>query len=235
MNSIIPLSIAPMGMINCFLIKGSNHFILVDTGVPNSEANIMHQLNELRISKEEIKLMILTHAHIDHFGSAARMKEILNVPVLAHRLDEPYFRTGQPDTTSMKPTKIFWNLLRKNLVGKKALPVSVDIVMDSEEVYPLHLWGVDGVVIHTPGHTKGSLSVILENGEAIIMDMMASGILLGGIMLRSRVKHPPFHDDFNALRDSFTKVLSYPGDRYYLGHGGPVNRKKVIEYSERLS
>lgn len=235
MNSIIPLSIAPMGMINCFLIKGSTHFILVDTGVPNSEANIMHQLNELRISKEEIKLMILTHAHIDHFGSAARMKEILNVPVLAHSLDEPYFRTGQPDTTSMKPTKILWNLLRKNLAGKKALPVSVDIVMESDEVYPLHPWGVDGVVIHTPGHTKGSLSIILENGEAIIMDMMASGILLGGIMLRSRVKHPPFHDDFNALRHSFTKVLSYPGDRYYLGHGGPVNRKKVIEYSERLS
>ncbi|MBI3219318.1 MAG: MBL fold metallo-hydrolase [Bacteroidetes bacterium] len=232
MNSIIPLSIAPMGMINCFLIKGSTHYILADTGVPNSEANILKQLKELRISKEEINLMILTHAHIDHFGSAARMKEILNVPVLAHRLDEPYFRTGQPDTTTMKPTEPIWNLLRKNLINKKTLPVSIDIVMEADEVYSLHPWGVEGVVIHTPGHTKGSLSIILENGEAIIMDMMASGILLGGIMLRSRVKHPPFHDDFKALHNSFTKVLSYPGDRYYLGHGGPVTRQKVKEYHE---
>jgi len=60
--------------------------------------------------------------------------------------------------------------------------------------------------------------------------MMASGILLGGVMFHSRVKHPPFHDSINELKNSFDKVLSEKAEKYYLGHGGPVNRIQVLEY-----
>ncbi len=78
-----------------------------------------------------------------------------------------------------------------------------------------------------------SISIILEHGEAIIMDMMASGILLGGVWLHSRVKHPPFHDNLIELKRSFDRVLSLKGTMYYLGHGGPVNRSQVIKYYDK--
>ncbi len=75
--------------------------------------------------------------------------------------------------------------------------------MKNQEEYDLNQWGVAGKVIHTPGHTPGSLSVVLENGNAIIMDMVASGILMGGVMWHSRVKYPPFHDNLKDLKGSF--------------------------------
>jgi hypothetical protein len=59
---------------------------------------------------------------------------------------------------------------------------------------------------------------------------MASGILLGGIMFHKRVKHPPFHDNLTELKKSFDKILLEKGKRYYLGHGGPLDRAQVIKY-----
>ena len=81
MSKIIPISIWPGGMINCFLIKGKQKHILVDTGVPNSENKIIEQIEKHNIKKEDIGLIIITHAHIDHFGSANKLKELLKIPI----------------------------------------------------------------------------------------------------------------------------------------------------------
>uniref|UniRef100_UPI004047A481 MBL fold metallo-hydrolase n=1 Tax=Flavobacterium sp. TaxID=239 RepID=UPI004047A481 len=75
MYKIIQLSIFPLGMINCFLIEGEKKHILVDTGVPNSEAKIIKQLKQHNIKIEDIALIIITHGHIDHFGSAKELKD----------------------------------------------------------------------------------------------------------------------------------------------------------------
>lgn len=80
MNQIIQLSIFPFGMINCFLIKGKTKHILVDTGVPKSEAKIIKQLKKHNIKLEDIGLIIITHGHIDHFGSAKELKENVESP-----------------------------------------------------------------------------------------------------------------------------------------------------------
>jgi len=69
-------------MINCFLIKGETKHILVDTGVPKSERKIIKQLKAHRIKLEDIGLIIITHGHIDHFGSANELKNILKIPIL---------------------------------------------------------------------------------------------------------------------------------------------------------
>ena len=234
MDKIIPISIFPGGMINCFIIKGPEKHILVDTGVPDSEQKILRQLKKHHIRQEDIALIIVTHCHIDHFGSAGKLKEILKVPVLAHSLDVSAYRSGKATLDTMKPNKAQWYLFKLLIANQKAVPFEPDILMKGDMEYNLHEWGISGKVIHTPGHTPGSLSVILENGEAIIMDMLASGILLGGIMFKSRVKHPPFHDDLNELKKSFDKVLNEKGDLYYLGHGGPVDRAQIIKYYEEL-
>jgi len=63
--------------------------------------------------------------------------------------------------------------------------------------------------------------------------MMASGILLGGIMLHKRVKSPPFHDNLAQLKKSFDKILSQEGTTYYLGHGKAVNRSQVTTFYDK--
>lgn len=232
-NSIISLSIWSNQMINAFLITGEKH-VLVDTGLPGSELKILAQLKKLRINYKDIGLIIITHGHIDHFGSASSLSKLIDSPILAHSEDLEAYRSGTGYLATMKPTSLHWWIFRKIIKNQKTQPFEPNIQLSDNEEYSLSGYGIDGKVIHTPGHTPGSLSIILENGEAIIMDMMASGILLGGIMWLSRVKHPPFHDDLKQLKGSFDKLLQYNSDKYYLGHGGPVNRKQLKKYRQKL-
>lgn len=234
MKSVIQLSIFPWGMINSFLITGTEKHILVDSGVPGSEEKILSQLRFHGIDKGDIGLIIITHGHIDHFGSAAALKQILDVPVLMHDLDAVALRTGKSMAATLKPNKQYWNILKRKLIRDEAIPCEPDIVLEGDCNYDLHAWGVNGKVVHTPGHTPGSLSIMLADGNAIIMDLASSGILLGGIMLYARMKHPPFHDDFPTLKRSIKKVLAEKADKFYLGHGGPVSRENLMYYSDRL-
>ncbi len=235
MQKIIQLSVFPMGMINCFLIQGQTKHILVDTGVPNSEKKIINQLKKHGIKLEDIGLIIITHGHIDHFGSAKEFKDILKAPILMHNLDKVALETGKSMCETLKPNHKVWDIVLKPKLAKdKASPCAPDIVLNENEEYDLSIHGINGKIIHTPGHTPGSLSVILENGEAIIMDLASSGILLGGIAFNSRMKHPPFHDNLAEVKCSINKILALNTNKFFLGHGNPVSRKLLINYRDNL-
>jgi hypothetical protein len=64
------------------------------------------------------------------------------------------------------------------------------------------------------------------------MDSASSGILLGGIAFNSRMKHPPFHDNLQMVKNSIDHVLSLNTQIFYLGHGHPVSRKSLITYRD---
>ncbi|HIC31883.1 MBL fold metallo-hydrolase [Mesoflavibacter sp. CH_XMU1404-2] len=235
MYKIIQLSIFPLGMINCFLIEGEKKHILVDTGVPNSEAKIIKQLKQHNIKIEDIALIIITHGHIDHFGSAKELKDILNVPILMHDLDKKALQTGKSLFNTLKPNNKIWDfILKPKLTKDRATFCNPDLVLKENEEYDLSIYGINGKVMHTPGHTPGSLSVILENGDAIIMDLASSGILLGGIAFNSRMKHPPFHDNLEQVKNSINNILSLSTEKFYLGHGNPVSRKDLIRYRDKF-
>lgn len=235
MQSIIQLSIFPLGMINCFLIKGERKHVLVDTGVPNSETKIIKQLLQHKIKLEDIGLIVITHGHIDHFGSAKALKDILQVPILIHDLDKIALQTGKSMLETLKPNHKFWDIVLKPVLTKDvALPCLPDIVLNGNEEFDLATYGIHGKVIHTPGHTPGSLSVILENKSAIIMDLASSGILLGGIAFNTRMKHPPFHDNVEQVKNSINHILSLNTETFYLGHGNPVSRKSLIHYRNKF-
>jgi glyoxylase-like metal-dependent hydrolase (beta-lactamase superfamily II) len=233
MQKVIQLSIFPLGMINCFLIKGESKHVLVDTGVPSSENKILKQLREHGIKPGDIGLIVITHGHIDHFGSAKELKDILKVPLLMHDLDKIALQTGRSMLETLKPNHKLWDLvLKPKLARDKASPCSPDILLKGDEEYDLSIYGIRGKIIHTPGHTPGSLSVVLDNGEAIIMDLASSGILLGGIAFNSRMKHPPFHDNLDQVRNSIDHVLSLNTETFYLGHGNPVSKRSLLRYVE---
>lgn len=229
---IIPISIWPKHMMNCFVIRGDHGLILVDTGVPGSSRKIFEQIKEHGLDPSDIQLIIVTHGHMDHFGSVGEIKKQLNVPVLAHKKDIPFYQKGEANVGSMKPTVLWAHLFKRLVKDIKTRSFTPDIIMDQEE-YDLNEWVTGAKIIHTPGHTAGSISVVLPNKEAIIMDMMSSGVGLGGIMLHSRVKHPAFHDDLSLLKQSFDKILAYDLDVFYLGHGRPVNRQQVLKYVDK--
>lgn len=156
---------------------------------------------------------------------------MLKAPILIHNLDKKAIQTGKSMFETLNPNNKIWDIILKPKLAKdKASSCNPDIVLNGNEEYDLAIYGVNGKVIHTPGHTPGSLSVVLANGEAIIMDLASSGILLGGIAFNTRMKHPPFHDNLEQVKSSIDNILSLDTETFYLGHGNPISRKSLIKY-----
>lgn len=82
-----------LGAVNAFVIKDEG-LTLIDTGYTNSMSAIVSALRNGSEDPMAIKRIILTHAHPDHVGSAAAIKQTLGVPVLAHELEVPLLEEG---------------------------------------------------------------------------------------------------------------------------------------------
>lgn len=94
--------------------------------------------------------------------------------------------------------------------------------------------GFSARVVHTPGHTPGSVSVLLETGHVIAGDLVSSGILLGGIVRKGRPKPPPFEEDPQGVATSLRRLLAEGMHSFHLGHGGPLPAKTVRRFVERV-
>ena len=95
-SAVIRIPILPLGMVNAHLVRSPQGCILVDAGIPGSEKKIARVLARQGLGWRDIRLIVITHAHTDHAGSAARLRELSKAPILAHRADADYYSRRQP-------------------------------------------------------------------------------------------------------------------------------------------
>ena len=225
------IPILPFGMLNSFLIVHGDDAILVDTGLPKSEAKIFKTLKKLGLSWSNVKLIVLTHAHIDHAGSAVAIKALTSAPIWAHALEVPYCSGQPPKLAATGP--FGWTFHKTGAIERPFPYFKPDEIMTAGEM-GLEDRGFPLKIIHTPGHTRGSVSVRLENDRVIAGELAASGVLLGGIVLRSKPKRPPFEEDHVAVATSLELLLQRGCTTFYLGHGGPLNADRIEEHVSAL-
>lgn len=227
------IAIAPLGLINAFLIHNHNGCILVDAGLPNTEGKVQKALARLACSFEDIKLIVVTHAHIDHAGNAFKLHTLSGAPIVAHEGDLPYFQGKKK--MHFCPTGWFGKLFHKTGAIQKAYSYfTPDILLTSTKTLDLTPFGFDGEVIPTPGHTEGSLSVVLNNRNAIVGDLVSSGILLGGIARTGKAKRPPFEDDPLAVRRELQQLVARGTEHFHMGHGGPLPKNEILRHADAL-
>jgi glyoxylase-like metal-dependent hydrolase (beta-lactamase superfamily II) len=89
-------------------------------------------------------------------------------------------------------------------------------------------------VVRTAGHTQGSISVVLPSGDALVGDLVASGILIGGLVRLGHALRPPFEDDPQAVSRSLLRLLDAGIERFYMGHGGPLPAAEVRRHATHL-
>lgn len=216
-SAVIPI---PLGFVNAFALSGSRT-VLIDTGYVGSEKTILAKLAKNGVKPKDISLILTTHGHADHFGSAAALKELTGAPVAIHKLDAEFVRRGiDPPVHS---TSGVGRLLMPLLALKgpaKAPPIEPDILIEGE--MSLEKFGVDGKVVPTPGHTAGSVSVFLPGGEVIVGDLTVMGILG-----KKRPDYPLFADDVEKLKESLRLVLQRSPTIIFSGHGGPFDPEAV--------
>ncbi|MDE2347103.1 MAG: MBL fold metallo-hydrolase [Gammaproteobacteria bacterium] len=233
-TEIIPIPILPLGMVNAFLIRSEASCVLVDAGIPGSEGKIARVLNRHSLSFKDIKLVIVTHAHTDHAGSAARLRKLSGAPILAHKGDADFYSRKEP--MRYCPTSWFGRIFVKTPVPHEPYEGFVpDMMMKNGDSVNLLDFGIDGVVRHTAGHTPGSIAVELESRDALVGDLIASGILLGGIAFKGRAIRPPFEDDPQTVSRELTRMVHGGAKRFYMGHGGPLEATEVMRHACSLS
>lgn len=230
---IIRIPILPFGMVNCHLILGTKGCIVVDTGLPGSESKIEKALKNRGLSFKDIKLIVITHAHVDHAGSAARLRELSGAPILANEGDLKHYTQETPMTFCS--TGWFGRLfLKTGLILQPYTAFKPDILLTNDEIMDISQFGIPGFVKHTPGHTAGSISVELATKDALVGDLVASGILLGGIVRTKHAIRPPFEDDPHAVGVELQRLIDSGMERFYMGHGGPLKADEVQRHVQTL-
>ena len=96
--------------------------------------------------------------------------------------------------------------------------VKPDIVVSQE--MPLGEFGVDGFIVPTPGHTEGSISVVLPTGEAFVGDLAVN--FIGSVF-------PPFAENTQVLLKSWRKLVGQGVKTIHPSHGRPFNVDLLIK------
>jgi hydroxyacylglutathione hydrolase len=212
---------------NVYVVANGRNAILIDCGMKKKEKKILAALEGMQLSPHDIKLIILTHTHYDHCGSIAALQEITGAKVLVHQAEAACLEQGYcefPKGTMWFP-KITSAIGRS--VGKKLgeyPPVVPDILISKR--FDLKPYGIDGYILPTPGHTAGSLTVVIEDNHAIVGDTLFN--------IFKHSVYPPYANDQEALLRSWKQLLEIGCEHFYPAHGKPFTRKRLQKtYEEK--
>lgn len=218
--------ITPLRMGHCrvALIGTNRGFILVDAGFPGRFRVLTGELKRQGIGPREVLLVVVTHVHYDHVGCLAEVRELTGAEVLVHASEAKLLEAG--NQAPLRGTRSFTGLISRlagGLAGR-ALYRAVRPTLLVEDDRDLAPYGVAGRIIHTPGHTAGSLSVVLGSGEAFVGDACFNIPIL-----RRRSVLPPFADDVPALLRSWERLLGTGARTFHPAHGRPFPREVLVE------
>jgi len=180
--------------VNLFLIYGEKEILLVDSGVAGAEARIIDYLAATGRRPEEISRLLLTHSHPDHLGGAAAICRLTGCKVAAHPAERHWIEDTALQAAE-RPVPGF-----SGLVGG---PVGVGQLLGEGE--RLTLEGLTMEVLHTPGHSPGSISLYLP-GEGVLI--CGDAVPLPGDL--------PIFTDWQAAVTSLTRLQEIPGVEWLL-------------------
>jgi len=192
---------------NTYLALG-DQTTLIDTGTPGKQENIIKYLqNELKSKPEDIKTIVLTHHHIDHTGSLYELKKLTNADIAAYKEDMDII-SGEKSSSDPIYMRFVSRLMTIFTSYKFIKP---DISLQENDM-------VDNYrVIHTPGHTPGSIALYnSDNGVIFVGDTLTyDGNKVGG---------PPSFliNDKEALKKSVKKITDLEPNIMLSGHGKPL-------------
>ena len=207
---------------NVFLLSQEESRLMVNTGWNGDGKRLLKRLSIA--GKPDV--VILTHTHFDHTGNAGLVKERFSPRFIIQEKEKDFLESGN---SPVPKGTVPWTRFLYNL-GAERVPqwfhergVKADITFS--ERFDLSPFGLNAYIIHTPGHTIGSSSVIIDDEIALVGDALA-GLPLSVF--------PPWGDDAVEIVRSWKKLLETSCNIFHPTHGFPVSRRRLEkEYRKR--
>jgi hydroxyacylglutathione hydrolase len=194
---------------NVFLITGGNP-ILVDTGTGKNADKLLNKISKVT-ELDRIRTIVLTHRHYDHVGGAAALSKRLSAKVLIHELDAPPVRDGDPWGTEA------------GLFGGPMEPVPVETLKGGEL---LSSGASTFLVIHTPGHSAGGIS-LFDSSEGSLIS--GDTVFVGGVGRWDLTT-----GNHRELVQSVRKLQRLGPKNLYPGHGPSAKGDAAEQIAEAL-
>jgi len=180
---------------NCALLV-DDRLVLVDTGADGGAKDILGYLDRIRRKPTDISTIIITHTHPDHVSGLAIVKEKSGAKVASHRIEADYISRKKPYPG---PPGI-----------QRHRSIDIDILLDDNQRFE------EMLVLHTPGHTPGSLSLFDERRKLLIA---------GDACQTEEGTIGPMDDNYNidprAHRESIKRLAQLDFEALIVGHGKP--------------
>lgn len=203
------------GMSKGFFVKCGDSVVLVDTGFVKGLDDFKAHCEKAGIKPEQIKLIVVSHEHNDHFMYLDVIKDFLKVPVMCHKNSFESLSKGLDPTVKTRdgspaPGDPGRPRPKMPVPNPKVTP---DILV-GDEGRSLEDYGVEARLIYTPGHSAGSMTLLTEDA-AIIGDIIISNP-------DGSIRTAKFADDEAALKNSVMDILAAAPKTIYSGHADPV-------------
>jgi metallo-beta-lactamase class B len=198
-----PLYYVGTANITSLLITTPAGHVLIDAGLEQTAPIVIDNIRNLGFRIEDVRILLSTHAHLDHAGGLARLKAVSGARLYAGAADVVLLARGGRGDFAFGDTLPF-------------PPVTADVaVHDGQEIV---FGGLRILAVATPGHTKGctTWAFSIKDGPATRQVVMVGGTTAPGYRLVNNPAYPTIAADFEA---TFKRLRSLRADIVFEGHG----------------
>ena len=212
-----------------YLIETAEALFLVDGGMAGTGRRILSKIAAIGRRPEELLFALVTHAHADHFGGLAEVQHATDCAIICHPSHAHTVATGEaivsPGLNGF--AKIYEHIAHFTL-PKLTLP-RLRRIITVENGDELHRFGLPGRILHTPGHSTGDLTLLLDDGSAFVGDLVQGRRI-------PKVTPPEFSImavDEPAMLRSWRALLESGAKIIYPGHGHVVTIAEIMPVFRR--
>ncbi len=217
----------PVGAVNIFLLDSPDGCALIDTGFPGSADKILQAIGELGKKASDIRHILLTHAHPDHIGSLAALKQATGAQAYVHPLDHEIASSGKGFRPIRPAPSLMNRILFRIFINPDKPPkieaTTVEHVVQNGDHLPI----AGGLkAIHTPGHSGGHL---------VYLWPQHGGVLIAGDTCQNTMglSWSLGYEDFAAGQRSLAQIAQLNFEIACFGHGKAILKDASAQFKKK--